>query len=219
MARGAELSGVSLRAEDGEEVLERVAQPLAVVVFELVDDFEKGAQSLGVAVGQVGVVEDVAEEGRDTGVFRHPGNGLGVEVQSFVAAQPGAHQSRPAVTGEIVGEEGPHTAELFALGVDIVHEFVDEGDGDLFDLAFGVGHLAHEDVTGSVDTALGGGVEHGISFKELSTKVTKDTKVEDGFSSCLFVPLVDQFTNRFHSNFPWLPKLIRTPTFKPVAFR
>ena len=63
VARGAELPGVSLRAEDGEQVLEGVAQTLGMVVGELVDDLEEGAQGLGVAVGQVGVVEDVAEEG------------------------------------------------------------------------------------------------------------------------------------------------------------
>ena len=161
VARGAELPGVSLRAEDREEVLEGVAQPLAVVVFELVDDFEEGAQGLRVAVGQVGVVEDVAEEWGNAGVFRHPGDGLSVEVQGLVAAQAGAHQPGPTVAGEVAREESPHTAELFALGVDIVHELVDEGDGDLLDLALGVGHLADEDVAGGVDAAFGGGVEHG----------------------------------------------------------
>ena len=161
MTRGAELSGVSLRAEDREEVLEGVAQPLGVVVFELVDDFEEGAQGLRVAVGEVGVVEDVAEERGDARVFRHPGNGLGVEVQGLVAAQAGAHQSGPAVAGEVAGEEFPRPAELFALGVDVVHELVDESDGDLLDLALGVGHLSDEDVAGGVDAAFGGGVEHG----------------------------------------------------------
>ena len=38
---GAELAGVALRSEDGEEVLEGVAEPLAVVVGEVVDDFQK----------------------------------------------------------------------------------------------------------------------------------------------------------------------------------
>ena len=43
VARGAELAGIALRAEDGEQVLEGVAEALAVVVAELVDDLEEGA--------------------------------------------------------------------------------------------------------------------------------------------------------------------------------
>ena len=38
VARGAELSGVALGAEDGEQVLEGVAKTLGVVVGELVND-------------------------------------------------------------------------------------------------------------------------------------------------------------------------------------
>ena len=38
-----------------------------MIVGEGVDDLEKGAQGFRVAVGQVGVVEDVAEEQRDAG--------------------------------------------------------------------------------------------------------------------------------------------------------
>ena len=51
MCRGStELPGVALGAEDGEQVLEGVAEPLRVVVGELVDDLEEGAQGFGVAV-------------------------------------------------------------------------------------------------------------------------------------------------------------------------
>ena len=53
-------------------------------------------------------------------------------------------------------------AEFLALGVHVVHELVDEGDGDLLDLGFGVGHLADENVAGGIDAAFGGGVEHTI---------------------------------------------------------
>ena len=49
---------------------------------------------------------------------------------------------------------------------DGVHELVDQRDGDLLDLALGVGYLAHEDVAGGVDAALGVGVEHQL-FLEL----------------------------------------------------
>ena len=52
VARGAELPGVALGAEHGEQILEGVAQPLAVVVVELVDDLEEELERLRVAVGQ-----------------------------------------------------------------------------------------------------------------------------------------------------------------------
>ena len=119
-----------------------------MVVFELVDDLEEGAQGLRVAVGQVGVVEDGAEERRDAAVLGHPGDGLGVEIKGRVPAEPGVHQPRPAVAGELAHEEAALAAELLALGVDVPHELVDQGDRDLLDLALGVGHLAHQDVAG-----------------------------------------------------------------------
>ena len=78
-----------------------------------------------------------------------------------MAAQAGAHQLRPAVAGEVAGEELAPAAQRLALGVDVVHEFVDEGDGDLLDLALGVGHLADEDVAGGVDAAFGCAIKHG----------------------------------------------------------
>jgi hypothetical protein len=51
-----------------------------VVVAELIDDFEEGAQGLRVAVGQIGILEDVAKERRNAGVLRHLGDGLGINV-------------------------------------------------------------------------------------------------------------------------------------------
>ena len=45
--------------------------------------------------------------------------------------------------------------------VHVVHELVNQRNSDLFDLALGIGHLAHEDVAAGVDAALGVCVEHG----------------------------------------------------------
>ncbi len=88
VARRAELAGVALAAQHREQVFEGVAQALGVVVLELVDDLQERAQGLRVAIRQEGVLEDLAEERRDAGVLRHLGDGLGVEVQGFVATQP-----------------------------------------------------------------------------------------------------------------------------------
>ena len=82
VARGAELAGVALGAEDGEQILEGVAEAFAVVVGELVDDLEEDLERFGVAIRQVGVLEDVAEERRDAGVLRHLGDAFGVEVRA-----------------------------------------------------------------------------------------------------------------------------------------
>ena len=161
VARGAELPGVALRAQHREQVLEGVAQALGVVVLELVDDLQERAQRLRVAVGQVGVLEDVAKQRRNAGVLGHAGDGFGIQVERLVAAEAGAHEPDPAILAEAVGEELALAAQLLALGVHVVHELVDQRDGDLLDLALGVGHLADQDVAGGVDAAFGGGVEHG----------------------------------------------------------
>jgi hypothetical protein len=58
------------------------------------------------------------------------------------------HEFGPAVLGELAGEELALAAQLFGLGVHVVHEFVNQRDGDLLDLRFRVGHLAHENVAG-----------------------------------------------------------------------
>jgi len=47
----AELAGIALAAEHAEQILEGVAQTLAVVVLELVNDLEEGAQGFRVAIG------------------------------------------------------------------------------------------------------------------------------------------------------------------------
>jgi hypothetical protein len=77
-----------------------------------------------------------------------------------VATERWRHELGPAVAGESLGEELPLAAELLGLGVHVVHELVDQRDGDLLNLGFGVGNFADEDVSGGVDAALGIGIEH-----------------------------------------------------------
>ena len=78
-----------------------------------------------------------------------------------MAAKAAAHELGPAVAGEVASEELAFAAEFLGLGIHVVHELVDEGDGDLLDLGFGVGDFADEDIAGGVDAAFGIGVEHG----------------------------------------------------------
>jgi hypothetical protein len=132
-----------------------------VVVGELVDDFQEALEGLGIAVGEVGVLEDVAEEGWDAGILRHLGDAVGVEGEKLVAADAGLHELVPAEFPILAAKELPLASQLFGLGVHVVHELVDEGDGDLLDLRLGVGDLPHEEIAGGVDAALGIGVEHG----------------------------------------------------------
>ena len=82
-----------------------------------------------------------------------------------MAAERRSHELRPAVAGEVPGEELALAAEFLGLGVHVIHELVDQGDGDLLDLGLGVGDLAHENVAGGIDASFGIGVEHGCSDK------------------------------------------------------
>ena len=161
VARGAELPGVPLRAEDGEQILEGIAEAFAVVVGEFVDDFEKCLERFGVAIREVGVLKDVPEQRRDAGVLRHFGDALGVERKGLMPAESRPQELGPTVAGEVAGEKRPRAAEFLRPGIHVVHELVDKGDGDLLDLGFWIGDLADEDVAGGVDAALGVGVEHG----------------------------------------------------------
>ena len=90
-----------------------------------------------------------------------------------MSTQPVVEQPGPAVAGEVAGKELALTAPLLTLGIDVIHEFIDEGDGDLLDLALGIGHFAHQDVAGSVDAAFGVGVQHNALFSS-STKQESD---------------------------------------------
>ena len=69
-----------------------------------------------------------------------------------------AHELGPTVAGEFLGEEFPFATELLGLRVHVVHELIDEGDGDLLDLGFRVGNFADEDIASGVDAAFGIGI-------------------------------------------------------------
>ena len=97
---------------------------------------------------------------RNARIFRHPGDRLGVQIQSLVAAQASAHQLGPAIAGKVAGKKRALAAHLLARGVNVVHELVDERNGNLLHLAFRVGHLADEDVAGRVNAAFGSGIKH-----------------------------------------------------------
>ena len=139
-----------------------------MVVGEFIDDFERGAKGFGITIRQICVLENFAEERRDARVFRHPRDGLSVEVQGFMTAQAGAHEPCPAVTGELPCEKRARAAKFFAFGVQVIHELVDQGNGDLFDLALWVGDFADKNVASGVNTAFGFGVEHNCSRQWVS---------------------------------------------------
>jgi hypothetical protein len=75
-----------------------------------------------------------------------------------MAAEPGAHQLGPAIALELARKKAALAAELFGLCIHVVHKFIDEGNGDLFNLRFGIGHFSDEDIAGGVDAAFGFGV-------------------------------------------------------------
>src|SRR3990167_5089594 len=135
-------------------------QALRTLITSPSTDYEKLQVAASQTRSRVGVLEDVAEQRRDAGVFGHLGNAFAVEAEHLVAPQAAIHELRPAVAGGVAGEELALAAEFLAFGVHVVHELVDQGGGDLLDLGFGVMDFADEDVAGGVDAAFGIGVEH-----------------------------------------------------------
>ena len=51
-------------------------------------------------------------------------------------------------------EKLPASSEICALLVYIVHELVNQGDGNLLHLSLGIGHLAHKNIAQSVNFPL-----------------------------------------------------------------
>ena len=158
MPRRAKLPRVALRIHHRKQILERVPQPLRVVISEAVDLLQKDPQRLRVAIRQKGVAENIPEQLRYARVLVHPLDRLSVKTEHLVAPQARLHQPGPAVSTELPGEKRPFTAQFFTERVHVVHELVDQRDRDLLHLALGVGYLPHQDIAGSVNAAFRVGV-------------------------------------------------------------
>jgi hypothetical protein len=73
----------------------------------------------------------------------HLQEGFAVEIEKLKAAYVGIEDAGPGVFLEFASEEARLSALADGPLVHIVHELVNEGNGDLFDLGFGVGDFAH----------------------------------------------------------------------------
>jgi len=134
VARRAELPGIALGTENGQQVFKGVAESFAVVVGETGDFFQEEVEGFRIAVRQEHALEDVPEELGNVLVFIHLLDAFGIEKQALMASEPLVEQVGPAVLPEVAGEERRLAAEFLGLAVHVVHEFVDQGDGDLFHL-------------------------------------------------------------------------------------
>ena len=103
----------------------------------------------------------VIARGDDLG---HCRNGLCVSGEHLVTAKAATHQLCPAIMGELAGEKPALPAQRLALCVDIVHELVDQRDGNLLHLTFGIGHLADQNIPRRINPALRLCVQHSLSF-------------------------------------------------------
>ncbi len=72
--------------------------------------------------------------------------------------QAHVQQTAPGVLLELAGEERRHPAQFLRLAVHVVHELVDQGDGDLLHLRLRVRHLADQNVARGVNSGFGFGV-------------------------------------------------------------
>jgi len=145
VARGAELTGIALRAEHGEQIFEGVAEALRMVVVELVNDLEEHLERFRVAVGKIGVFEDIAEERRNARVLRHFDNGFGVKVQDLVSAQTCAHEFGPAIAGKIITKGTTPTTAGFSFedsGVNFIKIESVADDGTI--IASKVAHISKD---------------------------------------------------------------------------
>ena len=131
-----------------------------MIVGEAVDFLQEPVQRFRVAVRQEYALENIAEKLRNRGVLVHLLDAFRVEQEAFVAAHAFVEKLTPPVFAEFAHEERRLAAEFFGLAVHVVHELVDQGDGDLFHLRLRIRHFADQNIAGTVDLCLGGCVKH-----------------------------------------------------------
>ena len=85
---------------------------------------------------------------------------LGKKRDPFVGGDGLREEIAPAVFRQLAGEEAAFAAELHGLLIEVVHELVNEGERDEFDLVGRLRELADEDVAAGVNAAFGFGGEH-----------------------------------------------------------
>jgi len=97
-------------------------------------------------------------------VLRHLLQRAHVQVQPAFAAQALIHQLRPGILLVPVSKERGIAAQLHRQLVHVIHKLIDHGKGDLLHLGFGVGHLAHQDVTGGINASFSVCIQHNVSL-------------------------------------------------------
>src|SRR3546814_7286739 len=75
---------------------------------------------------------------RQRRILGHTRQRLRIGIEHVLPADARRDKFGPGIAFEITGEEFAGATHLFGLEVHVVHELVDEGDGDLFDLALWV---------------------------------------------------------------------------------
>ena len=95
------------------------------------------------------------------GESREPGADERGVIQHVLEVVGRADLHGAVVVGrEVAGEETALSAHLDGFLVEVVHELVDEREGDELDLIGGQRELADEDIAAGVDAAFGFGGEH-----------------------------------------------------------
>lgn len=162
VARGSELAVLPLCAHRVQQVFKGVAEFFGMVVRESIDFIEEQLQHLAVTEFKKGVFENAFEEFGNALVL-HVADGLNSLNEfrdTFVAAQGIADEFAPGQVTEVADEKRGLAAQLARLLIDVIHEFVNQGDGNEFNLVGRQRQLADEYVAGIVYPAFGFLVEH-----------------------------------------------------------
>lgn len=167
VARSTELAVLALRAGDLEKIFKGVAKFLAVRIGKPVHFGKEHGEDAAVAKLQESVSEDVAKEdwqmraGSDPlAIYFHIRSAeqldaTGKAVHPLIGGNSLRHQGTPAVVRQRADKEGALATEIHGLVVEVVHEFVDECDGDEFDLIGRLREFTNEDIPARINTAFG----------------------------------------------------------------
>ena len=163
MAGGTKLAGISLAAHNGQEIFKGITQVLAVVIREVADFFEEHIQGVRVPIRDICSTENIPEQLRKVGVRSHFFNAFRIEKSPLLPAVFGLHDFRPGILLILTCKKLPGAAKFQTFYIHVIHEFINERNGNLFNLCLGIGHLAHQNITQRIDLALYVKCQHFLS--------------------------------------------------------
>ena len=128
-----------------------------MIVGEPIDFIEEELECAPVAKLEEGIAEDALEEVGEMAILRLRQllDAVDESCDALLGAELVRHEFAPGVVAQLPDKEGRLAFEFACLLVHVVHELVNERDGDEFDLVAWQRELPHEYLPRAIDAVFG----------------------------------------------------------------